>query len=57
MSTLLGSVAEGANTLHFVVRTTTTVAKETNVRVEVLTLVKEQGAWRVMLPQSLGAVR
>jgi hypothetical protein len=52
--TTIGSVKESRDTVHFVVRRATPVGNNTNIRMEVVTVVNEQGKWHVMLPQSIG---
>ena len=53
--TVVGSVTEDPNTVHFVVRSVIGLAAQTTSRMDVVTVVHEGGAWRVKLPQNLTA--
>ena len=53
--TILGSVTEDTNTVHFVVKSqmkVTVMTTVSTVRMEVVTAVREGGVWRVKLPET-----
>ncbi len=53
--TVIGPVTENPDTVHFVVRGIITLAGQTTSRLDVVTVVREAGSWRVKLPQNLTA--
>jgi hypothetical protein len=50
---VLGKVPEGANQTHVVVRVTRTMGKTKLTRVEVVTVKRSGGAWKVAMPEEL----
>jgi hypothetical protein len=52
----LGQVAEDAHHIHVLVRTYTKLGDTTSSRVEVVSTMSENGAWKVVLPDQIRAI-